>query len=57
MVGRSEMNPTVSERIANPPCGRVMSRIVGSSVANNMSAAMTSAWVSRLKSVDLPAFV
>ena len=57
MVGRSEMKPTVSERIAAPPCGSFISRIVGSSVANSMSAATTSARVRRLNSVDLPALV
>ena len=38
-VGRLEMNPTVSESIALPPCGRLSARKVGSSVANSMSAA------------------
>ena len=56
-VGRSEMKPTVSDRIAVPPCGRRIERIVGSSVANSMSAAITSARVRRLNSVDLPALV
>ena len=43
MVGRSEMKPTVSDRIAEPPCGSLISRMVGSRVANSMSAAITSA--------------
>ncbi len=49
--------PTVSDNIALPPCGNVNARNVGSSVANNISAACTSARVSRLNSVDLPALV
>ena len=57
MVGRSEMKPTVSDRIAEPPCGSLIRRMVGSRVANSMSAATTSARVSRLNRVDLPAFV
>src|SRR5216683_1760372 len=38
-IGRSEMKPTVSERIACFPEGRPRRRIVGSRVANSMSAA------------------
>ncbi len=57
VVGKSEMKPTVSDRIAEPPWGSLMRRMVGSSVANSMSAAITSARVSRLNRVDFPAFV
>ena len=56
-VGRSEMKPTVSERIALSNPGSAISRIVGSSVANSRSSASTSARVSRLNRVDLPALV
>ena len=55
--GRSEMKPTVSDRIARRPPGSSIARIVGSSVANSMSLASTSEPVSRLNSVDLPALV
>jgi hypothetical protein len=51
------MKPTVSDRIALSKPGSEISRIVGSSVANKRSSASTSARVSRLNSVDLPAFV
>jgi hypothetical protein len=54
--GRSEMKPTVSDRIAGRPSGSFRVRRVGSSVANSMSSATTWAWVRRLNSVDLPAF-
>ncbi len=57
MVGRSEMKPTVSDRIAEPPCGSLISRMVGSRVANSMSAAITCERVRRLNRVDLPALV
>ena len=43
MVGRSEMKPTVSERMILAPCGRSTARMVGSSVANSMSAESTRA--------------
>ena len=55
--GRLEMKPTVSDRIAGRPPGSLRRRMVGSSVANSMSLATTSDWVSRLKRVDLPALV
>ena len=42
MVGRSEMKPTVSDRIALVPCGSSIARKVGSRVANSMSASSTS---------------
>src|SRR5262249_21755497 len=35
VVGRSEMKPTVSERMIFAPCGRSSARMVGSSVANS----------------------
>jgi len=57
IVGRSEMKPTVSDRMALTPRGSSTARSVGSSVANSMSADRTVAAVSRLKSVDFPAFV
>ncbi len=34
------MKPTVSDRMTDPPCGSLTSRMVGSSVANSMSAAI-----------------
>jgi len=57
MVGRSEMKPTVSDRMICAPCGRLTARNVGSSVANSLSADSTLALVSWLNSVDLPALV
>jgi hypothetical protein len=57
VVGRSEMKPTVSDRITSVPSGSFTARMVGSSVAKSMSLAITSAPVRRLKSVDLPALV
>ena len=57
MVGRSEMKPTVSERMMRRPLASRTSRMVGSSVANTWSSTSTPAPVMRLKSVDLPAFV
>jgi hypothetical protein len=57
MVGKSEMKPTVSDRITVSPCGSLIAREVGSRVANSMFSASTSAAVRRLKSVDLPALV
>ena len=56
-VGRSLMNPTVSDRITSSPLASFTARIVGSSVAKSMSLAITSAPVSRLNSVDFPALV
>ena len=57
-VGRSEMKPTVSERIALRPDGSFSRRMVGSRVANSMvRRRRTSARVRRLNSVDLPALV
>jgi hypothetical protein len=46
-VGRSEIKPTVSERIAGRPLGRFTVRSVGSSVANSMSSAITADCVRR----------
>ena len=40
-VGRSEMKPTVSDRIALRPTAASSARIVGSSVANSMSPGIT----------------
>ena len=57
MVGRSEMKPTVSDRIAVSPCGSLIAREVGSSVANSRFSAKTPAAVMRLNRVDLPALV
>ena len=56
-VGRSEMKPTVSDRIALSKPGSRISRIVGSSVANSRFSANTLRPVSRLNRVDLPALV
>ena len=56
-VGRSDMNPTVSDRMISRPEASRTFRMVGSRVANNMSRANTSARVKRLNKVDLPAFV
>ena len=56
-VGRSEMKPTVSDRIALRPDGSSICRTVGSSVANSWSAATTEARVKRLNRVDFPALV
>ncbi len=57
VVGRSEMKPTVSDRIRRRPLSSRTSRMVGSSVTKTWSCAATAAPVSRLKSVDLPALV
>ena len=51
------MNPTVSVNSMRCLFGNVMLRVVGSSVAKRRLAAITSAPVSKFKSVDLPAFV
>ena len=48
------MNSTVSDRIAFSTPGNAIARIVGSSVANSRSSAITPAPVNRLNSVDLP---
>ena len=55
--GRSEMKPTVSDRMQGRPSGSFRVRKVGSKVANSMSWATTSDAVSRLNRVDLPALV
>ena len=57
VVGRSEMKPTVSDRMMRRPLASFTSRMVGSSVANTWSLATTPAPVMRLNSVDLPALV
>ena len=57
VVGRSETNPTVSDKITERPDGNLTSLMVGSSVANNGSSAKTFASVSLLNNVDLPALV
>ena len=57
MVGRSEMKPTVSERMIFAPCGSAAARSVGSNVANSISAESTLAAVMRLNTVDFPALV
>ena len=57
MVGRSDMKPTVSDRIAVRPEGKTKRRIVGSRVANSISPAGTEDRVNRLNSVDFPALV
>jgi hypothetical protein len=56
-VGRSEMKPTVSDRMILRPCGSWITRMVGSSVAKSRSLASTPGAAQRLKSVDLPALV
>ena len=56
-VGRSETNPTVSDRITLSKPGNRISRMVGSSVANSKFSANTASPVKRLKSVDFPALV
>ena len=56
-VGRLETKPTVSDRIALSKPGIFTWRMVGSSVANSRSSAITDAWVMRLNSVDFPALV
>jgi len=55
--GSLDTKPTVSEMVAFRPPGSAIRRVVGSSVANNWFATMTSAPVSRRISEDLPAFV
>ena len=57
VVGRSEMKPTVSDRMMRRPLASFTSRMVGSSVSNTWSRAVTEAPVRRLNSVDLPALV
>ena len=56
-VGKSEMKPTVSDKIAVWPLGRSNIRCVVSSVANNISFATTSPSVTILNKEDLPALV
>ncbi|GJE15287.1 hypothetical protein FOHLNKBM_6370 [Methylobacterium longum] len=56
-VGRSEMKPTVSDRITVSPWGSLVARAVGSRVANSMSFAVTSARVRALNRLDFPALV
>ena len=51
------MNPTVSLSRIRRREGSVTARTVGSSVANILASASTAASVSRLNSVDFPAFV
>jgi hypothetical protein len=51
------MNPTVSVITTRCPVGNATERLVGSSVANSMSAAYTLASARALSSVDLPALV
>jgi hypothetical protein len=51
------MKPTVSDRMMSRPDGSRTRRMVGSSVANSTSFAITVARVSRLNRVDLPALV
>ena len=51
------MKPTVSPSTTSPTPGTLRRRMVGSSVANSLFSAMTSAVVSALNSVDLPALV
>ena len=55
--GRRRTKPTVSVSSTGSPPGNDSRRVVGSSVANSRSSTSTPAWVSRLSSVDLPAFV
>ena len=57
VVGRLRMNPTVSLTSTRRREGSTSGRTVGSSVANIRASTATPAWVSRLKSVDLPALV
>ena len=55
--GRRRTNPTVSLSSTTSPPGSRRRRVVGSSVENRRSSTRASACVSRLSSVDLPAFV
>ena len=57
VVGSFWMNPTVSVTVISRPSGSSNLRVVESSVANSLSYASTSAFVSRLSRLDLPAFV
>ena len=57
VVGKSEMKPTVSDKMTRNPLGSSTARNVGSRVAKSMSAESTLARLSRLNSVDLPALV
>ena len=56
-VGKSDTKPTVSDKIALSTPGRLICRIVGSSVAKSKSSAITVAPVMRLNNVDFPALV
>ena len=56
-VGRSDINPTVSERITFIPLLSSRARILGSSVANSIFSEKTFAPVNKLNKVDFPAFV
>ena len=51
------MKPTVSDKTTFCPEGNLRARIVGSSVANNISSAITLDLVSKLNRVDFPALV
>ena len=51
------MNPTVSEKTIRHGYPEDMTRVVESSVVKSMFSVLTSALVSRLNRVDLPAFV
>ena len=55
--GRSEMTPTVSDKMTSRPPGSLMRRMVGSSVANSRFSANTPAEDRQLNKVDLPALV
>ena len=55
--GSLRMKPTVSVSSTDSPPGSDSRRVVASSVANSRSSTSTPASVSRLSSVDLPAFV
>ena len=57
VVGKLRMKPTVSLTNARLLEGKTICLTVGSSVANIFESASTPAPVSRLKSVDFPAFV
>ena len=57
VCGRLRMKPTVSDSSTLRREGKVTERMVGSRVANMRGDSSTAAWVSALKSVDLPALV
>ena len=58
-VGKIDLvdNDTVSVSNISSPQGKTYFLVVGSSVAKSISAAVTSEFDKRFKSVDLPAFV